>query len=109
MTHRPLKFTYQDWLTVFCKKDILNADEFGLNYRMEPERTIEQTEIPGRKKQKDRLSVLACTNADLSEKLELMIIERAVRPRELKKEMFAEHGFDYHANQKAWMTIVLFF
>lgn len=71
----------QDQLTVFCKKEIFNVEEFGLNYRMDPKRKIEQTAIQGRMKEKDTLSVLECKNEDGSEKRELMIIGRDVRPR----------------------------
>lgn len=48
-------------------------------------------------------------NADGSEKLELMFIGTALRPRAFKKKYGHELGLDYYANKKAWMTSALFF
>lgn len=65
--------------------------------------------MAGRKKDKTRLTYLACANADGSEKIPLLCIDRAHKPRPFKKKTGQELGFDYHNNQKAWMTSVLFF
>lgn len=90
-------------------KDIFNADECGLFYSMPPERSISRERLPGRKKAKERITFMPCANADGSEKLELMVIGKARNPRCFQKKSGQELGFDYHANQKAWMTTDLFF
>lgn len=89
--------------------DVFNADEFGHFYRMAPDRTIASERLPGRKCEKVRLTYLACCNADGSERLPLMCIGKAKKPRCFKKQEGQQLGFDYHANKKAWMTSALFF
>ena len=92
----------------FSPKDTFNADEFGLNYRMAPDVTIAEERIPGRKKAKERLSVLACANEEGSERIPLMFIRTAWKPRAFKKKTGTEIGLEYHANNKGWMTLLLF-
>lgn len=89
-------------------KNIFNADECGLFYKMAPDKAIEKERLYGRKKMKDRITFLPFANADGTEKLELMIIGRAARPRPFKKKSGAQMGFDYYSNTKAWMTSALF-
>lgn len=94
---------------LYNPNDVFNADEFGHFYRLAPDRTIAVERLPGRKKDKVRLTYLACCNATGTEKLPLMCIGKALRPRCFKKKRGQELGFDYHANRKAWMTSALFF
>ena len=89
--------------------DIFNADEFGHFYRMAPDRTIASEKLPGRKCEKVRLTYLACCYADGSERLPLMCIGKAKKPRCFKKQEGQQLGFDYHANKKAWITSALLF
>ena len=76
---------------------------------MAPTSTIAVEMLPVRKKEKQRFTVLACANADGSEKFDLMIIGNANKPRAFNKRTGFELGFDYHANRKSWMTQSLFF
>eukprot|EP00171_Calliarthron_tuberculosum_P003120 IDg3120t1 len=62
-----------------------------------------------KKKQKARMTFLACANADGSGKFPMMIIGRARRPRCFQKKTGQDLGFDYWHNSKAWMTSVLFY
>lgn len=94
---------------MYSLKDTFNADEFGLSYRMEPNTTIARERLLGRKKEKQRISVLACANGDGSKKFELIIIGSSWKPRSFKKKIGAEIGFDCRANRKAWMTRELLF
>ena len=87
---------------------VYNADECGLFLKMAPDKTIYTERLPGRKKTKDRISLLFCCNADGSHKFEVMIIGKSRQPRAFKKKA-TELGLDYHANSKAWMTAALFF
>src|SRR6185295_7915472 len=43
---------------------IYNMDETGLFYRLEPDRTLATHRLFGRKKNKERLSIALCANAD---------------------------------------------
>ena len=87
---------------------MFNAHECGLVHKLAPHTTAATKGLPDRKKMKDRITSVVCANADGSEKTEMMIISNAVRPRPFKKSR-QEHGFDYHANKKVWMTTNLFF
>lgn len=60
------------------------------------------------KKDKTRLSVALCTNADGSEKLEPFFIGHYLKPRAFQKKSGSELGLYYRANSKAWMTGILF-
>ncbi|PXF48371.1 Tigger transposable element-derived protein 6 [Gracilariopsis chorda] len=93
----------------YGREDIFNADEAGVNYCMPPDRTISSQPLLGRKKDKKRLTSLVCANAKGTEKIPLMIIGHAVRPKCFEKEYCAKLGFDYSSNKKAWMTMKLFF
>lgn len=99
----------RDKLLRFKPSDIWNADEFGLFYRQPPGWSLSAKAAPGFKKDKTRMSFLACCNSDGSEKFPLMIIGNALRPRPFHGKYGHDLGFDYYANKKAWMTQLLFF
>lgn len=90
-------------------KDVFNCDESGLFFQMAPDKTIAPSSFSGRKVQKERFTFLACCNADGTEKLPLVFIGKAKKPRCFKKNSGAEHGLYYKNNQKAWMTASIFF
>ena len=94
----------REQLSAFALKDTFNGDEFGLNYSMAPDVIVARERMPGKKKAKERISVLACANGDGSERIPLMIIASALKPRAFKKKTGKQWGFDYHANKKAWMA-----
>lgn len=98
----------RDTLASYDRRDRFNADECGLNYCAPPDKTVAHCPLPGRKKAKERITVLLCCNADGSERLEPMFIGNAARPRAFKKKSGHELGLDYHSNKKAWMTSDLF-
>lgn len=60
----------------------------------------------GFKKEKTGRTFLAYYNNNGSER---MIIGKAWRPRLFKGKLGYELGFDYYANEKAWMLKELFF
>lgn len=91
------------------RKDVFNADETGLNYAMPPDRTISKKPMPGRKKDKRRLTLLVCCNASGTEKYPILFIGNSKQPRCFKKKSAAELGFDYAWNKKAWMNMSIFF
>lgn len=85
------------------------AHELGLFYRQQPGWTLSGGGVQGHKKDKIRLTFLACCNSDRTEKWALMIVNSAANHRDFKKKSGREFGFDYHAQKKAWMTMTLFF
>ena len=60
----------RDQIKSFHLRDIFNADETALFYRLEPDQTLATKLISGKKINKDRITILLCTNADGSEKIE---------------------------------------
>lgn len=54
------------------------------------------------------MAFLVSTNADGSEKYELMVIASSKNPRVSKKKSGTQLGFDYQSNEKASMKTVLF-
>lgn len=58
-----------------------NADETGLFWRREPGRTLARRRPSGRKRRKERISVLFCSNQTGTHKLPLLIIGTSGQPR----------------------------
>ena len=89
-------------------RNIFNADESALFFRMLPSKTLAEKSDPciGDKKSKDRLSILICTNMDGSEKEKLVVIGKFARPRCLKN--VSHLPVTYLSNKKAWMTSSIF-
>ena len=67
-------------------------DETGLFYRMSPDRTIAARQIGGLKKDKTRITIALCANADGSEKRELFFIAHSQKPRCFKKKVLMITG-----------------
>ena len=57
---------------------------------------------------KRRLTFLACSNADGTEKFLLFIIGKSLKPRCFKGNSASDLGFDYTRNSKAWMNWNIF-
>uniref|UniRef100_A0A1B6HFM7 HTH CENPB-type domain-containing protein n=1 Tax=Homalodisca liturata TaxID=320908 RepID=A0A1B6HFM7_9HEMI len=79
-----LDFVKEENLTA---DQIYNADETGLFYRMLQNKTLaSKTEkyAKGYKKSKDRLTIMACSNASGKHKFPLLLIGKAKNPRALK-------------------------
>ena len=64
-------------------KNVFNADETGLFFKLLPDKTLEFKKEPwhGGKHSKDRITVLVGANADGSEKLPLLVIGKSKKPR----------------------------
>ena len=100
--------TLPDLLSKFEAKDIFNADETGVLYRLLPDKTWSFKGDPcnGTKRSKDRLSVMVAANMDGSEKLPLFVIGKSAKPRYFKNVKTLPTL--YRNNKKAWMTSVIF-
>ena len=88
--------------------EIYDADEFGLQYRLAPNNTIAATQLSGSKKDKARITCLACRNASGSDVAPLRIIGNALSPRAFRGKSEEGRGFDYRSNAKASMTKAIF-
>ena len=64
--------------------------------------------LAGRKKDKERLSIALCANADGSHKLDPLIIGKYAKPRCFKNIDLRNLPITYRNNSKAWMFTSLF-
>lgn len=87
---------------------VYNADESALFWKMLPEKTMvrfDEKTAPGRKVSKERVTFLACTNADGSHKLKLLVIGKSKNPRAFKN---VDLPVEYKNSKNAWMTFAIF-
>lgn len=90
-------------------KDVFNRDESELFYQVAQDCTIASSAFSGRKYQKARSTFLACCNADDTEKIPLMIIGTASKPRCFEKETDMELVPYYRNDKMAWINYSIFF
>lgn len=64
----------------FARGDVWTSDEAGLNYTMYPDRTIRQTDLSDRKKDKRRLIILVCQKATGVQKFPLIYVGKSQKP-----------------------------
>jgi hypothetical protein len=86
----------------YQEEDIYNFDETGLYWRASPSAGLTSRVTPGVKKDKSRISILACTNATGSDRFPLWFIGRAKQPRALRSTNLAALRAVYRGNTKAW-------
>ena len=92
----------------YSPDEIYNMDETALFYRMESDRGLATKRLEGRKKDKERLTVVACTNANGTDKVPLWIIGKFASPRCFKNVNLANIGCHYRNSKRAWMDNYLF-
>ncbi|XP_015115543.1 tigger transposable element-derived protein 2-like [Diachasma alloeum] len=88
---------------------VFNADETGLNFREMPTKTLSaksEPEAAGLKCQKERVTVMACSNAPASFKLPLVVIGKSAKPRAIKD--LTNLPVCYKSQKSAWMMSTLF-
>ena len=88
---------------------LYNADETGLYWKATPSNTqVHKSEkhVAGHKKSKDRISVLACANADGTHRLVPMVVGKSKKPRALKN--LSQPPCHYTGNKTAWFTQEIF-
>jgi hypothetical protein len=98
----------QSLISEYPPSDVFNMDETGLFYCLAPDRTIATRQIAGLKKDKTRITIALCANADGTEKRELFFLGHFQKPRAFRKKKAEEYGLYYRWNRKAWMTSLLF-
>ena len=92
----------------FGEENMYNADETGLCYRRSPTTTIGPGPLPGKKKAKERVTVLLCCNVSGTDRVPPFVIGRSNRPRSFGGATNDELGFDYASHTRAWMDRELF-
>ena len=91
--------------------NIYNMDETGLFYRLEPKKTLATSRLSGRKKQKERISIVVTSNEDGSHKLPPFIVKMYKMPKAFSRRNISNPnnlGILWASNQKAWMATLLF-
>ena len=92
-------------------EQIYNCDETGLYFRMLPDKTLAarpEKEAPGMKKQKERITLMACSNATGTYKLPLMFVGKAANPRCFKHLNKSALPVKYYAQKNAWVNTEIF-
>src|SRR2546423_6250561 len=95
-------------LSQYRPEDVYNADETGLFFQMIPNQTLATKPVKGKKKDKERITILLCTNATGTDKLKPLVIGKSAKPRCFKNIQKENLGTKYEANKKAWMTSEIF-
>ena len=99
---------FLDILDQYDAKDIYNADETAIFYKLLPDRTLtfKGDDGHGTKTSKERLSVLVAANMNGTDKRRLLVIGKSAKPRCFKN--VATLPTQYESNKKAWMTSAIF-
>ncbi|XP_054717662.1 tigger transposable element-derived protein 4-like [Uloborus diversus] len=99
---------WPDIIRDYDKKDIFNADEAGLFYKLTPNQTLKLKgeKCVGGKHSNIRITILVCANMTGSEKQKLMVIGKSNKPRCFKN--VKKLPVVYKSNKKSWMTADLF-
>lgn len=95
----------QHMIRDYDEKDVYNADETGLFFRVLPNKTfsIRGETCCGGKASKERITILQCANMK-GEKEKLLVIGKAARPRCFKGIDIKDLPVQWKFNKKAWMT-----
>lgn len=90
---------------------IFNCDETGLNYKMLPAKTLAaktEATAPGYKHSKERVTVLACSNATANMKMKLAMIGKSKNPRAFTDVSRNALPVKYYSQKNAWMSSDIF-
>ncbi|GFU40003.1 tigger transposable element-derived protein 4 [Trichonephila clavipes] len=92
----------------YAPEDVYNADEFGLFFKLLPDKSFvfKNETCHGGKLSKERLTVLACTNATGTHKIKLVVIGKSRSPRCFKN--VRSLPCNYLSQARSWMTGDLF-
>ena len=84
--------------------DVFNTDETSFFWKSIQNNGLSTKGLPGKKLDKTRMSVLVMMNATGSEKIRLLFIATAKKPRCFGKKEGKDLGLWYFYNKKVWMT-----
>lgn len=105
-----LDFTNEIVMGYYLARNVYNADETGMFWRVLPDSTlamIDEQQAYGGKLSKERVTLMLCANAEGSHKIDLLAIGKAARPRGFPKN-FSDLPVKYKNSKKAWMTREIF-
>lgn len=91
----------------FLEEQIFNMDETGLFWKQSPSSGLSSERRPGVKKDKNRITLVCCSNYTGSRRMPLWIIGKARQPRALRSVNLTALGIQYRGNKKAWMVTLL--
>ncbi|CAG8799207.1 8811_t:CDS:1, partial [Racocetra persica] len=74
----------QDVLRNYEPRDIFNYNKTALFWQLEPSKTLAHGPVLGKKKSKDRVTVMITCNSTSDEKLPLLFIHKYKTPRVLR-------------------------
>ena len=104
---------FQEFVRIkgYTNDQIFNADESGLYFKLLPQKSLaahfEKT-ADGRKTQKERVTISACSNASGSIKLPLLLIGKSKNPRCFKHVKKEDLPLIYTNQSNAWVTATIF-
>ena len=95
-------------LQEYKPEDIYNADETGLFYRLQPDKSLvlKGEDCRGGKRSKERVTIMPCCNMTGTDKLQLLLIGKAKKPRCFQG--VKSFPVQYRNNRCSWMTSVIF-
>ncbi|XP_046686075.1 jerky protein homolog-like [Homalodisca vitripennis] len=102
---------FKEITSSYSPQQVYNADETGLNFKALPTKSLasrEEKSAPGFKMDKQRLTVLACSNASATNKIPLMVIGKSKKPRCFKNMNMNALPVYFKNQKKAWMDRALF-
>lgn len=101
------RYEMRQILSQYSENDIFNCDESALFYRAPPGKTLSAGPARGTKRNKDRVTLMFCCNANGTEKRKVLVIGKSKQPR-CFKSFNVQVYVDYVSSRKAWMNSALF-
>lgn len=98
----------KDIIKNYDPRDVYNCDETGLYWRLEPEKTLASGPVHGKKKAKDRATILITCNSTGDDKLPLLFIYKYQNPRAIRRIDKAKLPVYYYWNSSSWMQLSIF-
>jgi hypothetical protein len=97
-------------LALYAPEDIYNCDESGLLWKLVPDRSLSTKALPGRKREKARVTAHFCCNSTGTDKLPIWFIGTAKKPRAFQAARVNSNNMNmtWRSNLKAWMTGIIF-
>ena len=92
----------------YGENNVFNADECAFWWRRAPKYTIGPAALAGRKTNKDRVSVLLCSNTNGVKLIRPRIIGPSERPQCFRGTDPSSKGWEYSSSKRAWMNTTLF-
>ena len=93
-------------IKVYNPRDVYNCDETALYWRVEPDKTLASGPVQGKKKSKDRATILITCNSTGDDKLPILFIYKYQNPRPLRHIDKANLPVYYFWNCSAWMQSI---